>query len=136
MHQLDVFACFLLVSETVVIFFMLTFIIHVNHTNLSLRSKRSPLLIFIIFLAGAFVNYRYYDDGFSYYISWYTSQMSSYNDLLSQYIYLYTLNPYLTLIVGSWLLLLTFFLVLVITTAGSGASPHNTFNYFFKRQDL
>lgn len=56
-HQLDVFACFLLVSETVVIFFILTFVIHVNHTNLVLRGKRQLPLLSLILLSALFINF-------------------------------------------------------------------------------
>ena len=136
-YQLDVFACFLLVSETVVIFFILTFIIHVNHTNLPLGNSKVYLHISTILLAYAFFNVAYFDgSSFSYRVLWYTSQISSYNDLLSQYIYLYTLNSYLTLIVGFWLLLLTFFLVLTVTASSHSSTNTSVSNYFLKKQNL
>lgn len=137
-YQLDVFACFLLISETVVIFFILTFIIHVNHNNMHLSKSKSYITILIILFLALFINFFYYNSSnYSYYTDWYTSQLSSYNDLLSQYIYIYTINNYLMLLVGSWLLLLTFFLVIVLTTSTNSSSLKETsFNYFFKKQNM
>ena len=115
---------------------MLTFAIHVNHTNLPLKNKKSFVAFFPVLLAGFFVNFLSYGSDFTYFIDWYTSQVSSYNDLLSQYIYLYQLNSYLTLIIGCWLLLLTFFIVLVLTASSNAGKKAGTLNYFFKRQSL
>jgi hypothetical protein len=135
LYQLDVFACFLLVSETVVIFFILTFLIYSNHTNSSIYRTSSAVIISFILVAGGFWVSKFDSNVYAYYIDWYVGQISSYNDLLSQYIYIYNLNNYLTLIIGLWLLLLTFFLVIILSTK-SEVGTNGFINYFFKRQNM
>lgn len=67
-YQLDVFACFLLVSESVVIFFILTFIIHVNHTNINLSYRGGYLLLSVILVSCAFVFFVQDVNVYSYYL--------------------------------------------------------------------
>lgn len=132
--QLDVFACFLVVSETVVIFFVLSFIIHINHTNINLSYKSSFIIYPLFFILPlVYVNFNYIESVYSYYIDWFVSSLSSYNDLLSQYIYLYSYSNGLILIIGSWLLLLTFLIVIILSLSPTTVTNNNFIN---KRQSL
>lgn len=47
--QLDVFACFLLVAESIVVLFALSILMHLNYTNIKYMKIASPLLIVVAF---------------------------------------------------------------------------------------
>lgn len=132
--QLDVFACFLLVSETVVIFFVLSFLVHTNHTNMNLFYKNSQAILLVYFLL-IFLNLASpnFSNIYTYFTDWFCSALSSYNDLFAQYIYLYSYSKGLILVIGSWLLLLTFLLVIVLSTS---YTPTKSLNFVNKRQSL
>lgn len=110
--QFDVFACFLLVAELVVMLFILTTILHINYTNLS----KLPYLyiyiplLFILFCWQGFTPIM----GFSYWVDWYESQSSQFSDLLGQFIFFYHIDTHIVPLIGVWLLVLTFLLVFLI----------------------
>lgn len=122
--QLDVFACFLLISETIVLLFVLTMLIHLNSNNLktSLRARNLALVwlgVIVILLNNTWlVNY------YNYYVEWYLSQYNGYNDLVSQYIYFFE-SKYILVLIALWLLILTMLLVSIVISCYS-AQLNNT----------
>lgn len=110
--QLDVFGCFLLVGESVIFLFILSMLIHLNINNL-VRYRSSAVvygLVIILILPTSSA-----EGLFSYYVDWYASQLSSYNDLIAQYLCFYQYHTPLLIFVGFWLLGLTFLLVTLAT---------------------
>lgn len=117
--QLDVFACFLLVSESIVMLFVLTMLIHFNVNNLKniFFKKNIIFLVIIILIVFFFIN-TWKVNYYNYYFDWYSSIHNNYNDLVSQYIYFYK-NKYLLILIGLWLLVLTFLLVNIVISCFS-----------------
>ena len=113
LEQLDVFACFLLVGESVIFLFALSMLVHLNVNNIV--SYRLRLLVLISSSLGLLLPLLGQEALFSFYSDWYSAQTSSYNDLLSQYLCLYVYHYPLLIIVGVWLLGLTFLLVSLAT---------------------
>lgn len=110
--QLDVFACFLLVSECIVLLFVLTMLIHLNSTNLLNPIKTRNLTAAYIFVFISFLFNTWSFTYYNYFVDWYAVQDSTYNDLIAQYIYFYS-NKVVVILIGYWLLLVTFILVAI-----------------------
>jgi len=116
--QLDAYACFLLLSESVVIFFVFSMLLHLNVNNLKHRnSKISLMVLFFCFFIGLTINSST-ATYFNYFVSWYITQISHYNDLLAQYLFLYT-NGIILILIGFFLLIITFVLVLLVISSFS-----------------
>lgn len=133
--QFDVFACFLLVAESIVLLFVLSILMHLNYTNLTKSSLKKPIiyLTLIVLLAT-----QIKDSGnFSYWVDWYTTQSSQFNDLLPQYLYFYTLDAAVVVLTGLWLLILTLLLVhLILSLHFSNSTDSSEISYFRKTQNI
>lgn len=133
--QFDVFACFLIVSESIVMLFALTVLLHLNYTNISFWN-RTPIVSVVLllgFICGSISSYN----NFSYWVDWYSTAESQTNDLLPQYIYFYIIDSPVVVIVGFWLLILTILLVQLILSLGvEGVSSANATTYSRKTQNI
>ena len=122
--QFDVFACFLLVAELVVMLFVLSLLMHLNYTNLT-KINVTKTLLFIPFFSLFFSQFSS-TNNFTYWVDWYSSQLSQYNDLLPQYLFFYLVDSPLVVLVGVWLLILTFLLVQIILSISFNRQVSNT----------
>lgn len=129
--QFDVFACFLLVAESIVLLFVLSLLMHLNYTNL--EGKFVAKSIFIIFAFVAFLNIFPTITTFSYWVDWYGSQVSQYNDLLPQFIYFYLLDSPIVILTGVWLLVLTLLLVHLILSISLTRQTATTNLYYTRK---
>jgi hypothetical protein len=133
--QFDVFACFLLVAESVVMLFILSILMHLNYTNITETVSSNTILVGLLpvtFLATSTDSSNY-----SYWVDWFSCQISQYNDLLPQYIYFYLNDSPVVLLVGIWLLILTFLLVhLILRVSLSKSYFSNSVIYFRKTQNI
>lgn len=110
--QFDVFACFLLVAESVVMLFILTTLLHINYTNLMRNSTISlwlPFFIILFMYQGVLST-----NSFNYWVDWYETQASQFSDLLPQFIFFYFIDKAIVPLIGLWLLILTFVLIYLI----------------------
>lgn len=126
--QLDVFACFLLVSESIVLLFVLTMLIHLNSSNIIDPIKTRNLLLAYVVIFSSFLFNTWSFTYYNYYVDWYSSQDSTYNDLISQYIYFYN-NHVIVLLVGFWLLVVTFILVSIVLSCFSVHADSDVHNF-------
>lgn len=132
--QFDVFACFLLVAESIVILFMVSLLMHLNYTNLKNLTKTNWIVFLIL---PTLVNLFITNSQYNYWVDWYSSQISQYNDLLPQYIYFYTIDNGVVLLTALWLLVLTFLLVhLILNVHVSMGSNITTLTYTRKTQNI
>lgn len=133
--QFDVFACFLLVAESIVLLFVLSLLMHLNYTNL--ESKFTAQNIFIIFISVTCINIFPNSNFFSYWVDWYNSQVSQYNDLLPQFIYFYLIDSPVVVLTGVWLLVLTLLLVhLILSISLTRQTTTTTLHYTRKTQNI
>ena len=129
--QFDVFACFLLVAESVVMLFVLSLLMHLNYTNLS--KLNTPKLFFLLPLFVLMFHSTNSTEVFSYWVDWYSTQVSQYSDLLPQYIYFYVIDSPMVILTGFWLLILTFLLVHLILSI-SFSRHTNNLNIIYTRK--
>lgn len=133
--QFDVFACFLLVAESIVMLFALSILMHLNYTNLCTPSKVNAAWLLSLLVAMCPV--IAYTDQLTYWVDWYATQSSQYNDLLPQYIYFYLVDSPVVMIIGLWLLVVTILLVhLILSMSLSRVSTTTELSYTRKAQNI
>jgi hypothetical protein len=133
--QFDVFACFLLVAESIVMLFVLSLLMHLNYSNIGESGVSNSLVVLGVVLVLPTVTAR--SSSFTYWVDWYASQLSQYNDLLPQYLYFYNIDSPIVWGVGVWLLILTFLLVhLILSISLSRSTGGDIITYTRKVQNV
>lgn len=128
--QFDVFACFLLVAESIVILFIVSILMHFNYTNIQSKSQNR---LWVLCFIPVYFTYLNTSTDFNYWVYWYQSQISQYNDLLPQFIYLYYMDEPVVLLTAIWLVILTLLLVHLILNNMLEKSTHTT-NIIYTRK--
>ena len=129
--QFDVFACFLLVAESIVMLFILTTLLHINYTNLLKLNALNlwiPFLVILFFWQGEIIL-----TSFNYWVDWYESQISQFSDLLPQFIFFYSIDTYIVPLIGLWLLILTFVLIYLILNISLSKNTNNSSLFYTKK---
>lgn len=129
--QFDVFACFLLVAESIVMLFILTTLLHINYTNLlklNALNLWTPFLVILFFWQGEIIL-----TSFNYWVDWYESQISQFSDLLPQFIFFYSIDTYIVPLIGLWLLILTFVLIYLILNISLSKNTNNSSLFYTKK---
>lgn len=129
--QFDVFACFLLVAELIVMLFVLTTLLHINYTNLS---KLTTINVWVPF---CFILFCWQGvntiTSFNYWVDWYETQISQFSDLLPQFIFFYHIDTALVPLIGLWLLVLTFVLIFLILHISFSTNSTNKSLFYTKK---
>lgn len=134
--QFDVFACFLLVSESIVLLFALSIILHGNITNLQVKTS-SKLLLFLTPLLVSVLSTCNVAAGFKYWVDWYLTSSTSFNDLLPQYLYFYNIDQWVAVLIAVWLFILTLLVVQLILSLVLGNTTQTLdVSYSRKTQDI
>lgn len=107
--QLDVFACFLLVSELVVILFALSLLLHSNNHNKNLWYLESVYYLVLAFLSTA--SFIPSIATYAYWVDWYVSLSGQYNDLVAQFSFFYLVDSIIMVLIAFWLLVMTMVIV-------------------------
>lgn len=129
--QFDVFACFLIGAEAIIMLFILTTFLHINYTNLNKLVALHLWIPFVMILfawQGSIVI-----TSFNYWVDWYETQISQFNDLLPQFIYFYVIDVNIVPLVGLWLLILTFVLIQFILNMSLINSSTNSSLFYTKK---
>lgn len=129
--QFDVFACFLLVAESVVMLFIITTLLHINYTNLSKIFTINiwlPFALILLFWQGSVSI-----SSFNYWVDWYESQVSQFSDLLPQFIFFYHIDGSIIPLIGLWLLILTFVLIYLILHISFSKNTTSTSLFYTKK---
>jgi hypothetical protein len=78
--------------------FVLSLLMHLNYTNLG--KLNTPKLFFFLPLFGLVFHTTNSTEVFSYWVDWYSTQISQYSDLLPQYIYFYVIDSPMVILTG------------------------------------
>lgn len=129
--QFDVFSCFLLVAESIVMLFILTTLLHINYTNLFKLNTLNTWIPFLVILC--LWQGRIVLTPFNYWVDWYESQTSQFSDLLPQFIFFYSIDAHIVPLIGLWLLILTFVLIYLILNISLSKNTSNSSLFYTKK---
>lgn len=140
--QLSLFGLIILITESIVLFFILFIFIHTNVTNLYNKEYKNIPFYIIWFICTILIFFESYDlNYYNYYITWYSTSNSFYNDFIYLYTILYKFDSLILIFSGIFLLLLTFFLILNAFLCLKSLYYKNllkkkSVNYFDKNQSI